>query len=323
MGKLAMDPRESTQVDAILRDELARGDRALSGVAPVISHMLQSSGAPLVSDSIVARLRGMLGDIARQLLEAGQGPSRREPVDPVAIDELADALVEQGSVLGHLYGLAMEGQMSDWLEQRASHDPVLSPLLQELIASDDPATAELAMTTLAAQSQFVQSQRRMELPLGTLPAELFLTIVELFEVSAPHIDPVAMTRAQVELRRGYDEGAGRPALLARLVSSMQVGAIAALDLDHAGLALFVSALSSQTRLPREVCIFACHERQSARLALSLRAAGLDEARIEQQFLALLGPTAALPEGIGSVSAERAMELLRDADPGLLHAGIAA
>ena len=52
-------------------------------------------------------------------------------------------------------------------------DPVLTGLVQELIASQDSGVSALAMQALAAQSRFVQSQRRMELPLGELPGDLF------------------------------------------------------------------------------------------------------------------------------------------------------
>ena len=70
MGEMGMDRTETTFVEAILKDELEREDRALRSVAPVISHMLDTGGGSLVSDAAVARLRGMLSDIARQLLEA-------------------------------------------------------------------------------------------------------------------------------------------------------------------------------------------------------------------------------------------------------------
>lgn len=308
MGNVPMDRTETTSVEAILRDELARGNRALRSVAPVISHMLEASGPALVSDAIVARLRGMLADLARQLLLAGHDAARRVLVEQGEIDRLADALAQNSQVLGHLYALAMEGHLTDRLEQRASLDPVLSPLLQELIASDKPATAELAMNTLAAQSRFIQSQRRMELPLGELPSELFVAVLGEFEAAKPSLDPASVSRSLTVLKREYDEGAGRIGLLARLVSSMRGGAVASLRLEHAGLALFASGLAALARQSRDLAIFACHEGQVARLALSLRAAGLDAEVIEAQFLTL-GSSGALPADIAAMAPERALALL--------------
>ncbi|MEP3420776.1 MAG: hypothetical protein ABJN35_03515 [Erythrobacter sp.] len=323
---------ETPAVEAILRDELARGNRALSGVAPVISHMLESSGHALVSDAIVARLRGMLTDLVRQLITASAAGADEDPIgggyDAVAptvlhgnldnstVDRIADHLAGDAGLLNHLYALAMEGHLTERLEQRSSVDPVLSPLLQELIASDQAAIAELAMTTLAAQSRFTQSQRRMELPIGELPADLFASTIKRFKkvVSAGvGVTEAARIAAAMKAQKSqYDEGAGRLGLLARLVSSMRGGAVAALDLDHAGLALFTTGIATLTRQPRDLAVLACHERQAARLALSLRAAGMQAEAIERQFL-LIEPSEMLPHGIGAMAPERAQELLAGRD----------
>lgn len=301
-------PDRASDVELVLRDELARADRSLRGVQPVLTHMLASSGHTLVSDAIVARLRGMLGSLAVQLISAKAGSAK--PHDDIReVDRLADSLSGDSVVLSYCYALAMEGHLTERLEQRVSLDPILSPLLQELIASDVPETAELAMTTLAAQSRFIQSQRRMELPLSELPAELFHTVLKLWEKRAKG-DP-AVAPAIKQLKAHYDEGASRVGLMARLVSSMKGGAIAALEVEHAGLALFASALSRLAKQPRELAILACHDQQVARLALCLRAAGLSPEAIERQFLAL-APADRLPGEIASLSPARAAAVLKQA-----------
>lgn len=306
MGEVAMDRTDTTAVESILKDELARGDLALRGVAPVISHLLASPGHTLVSEAIVARLRGMLADIARQLLALGL--DRGVTPDPHAIDALANTLRDDAGLLDHLYALAMEGHLTQRLELRSSVDPILSPLLQELIASDQAAVSELAMNALAAQSRFVQSQRRMELPLNELPAEIFARVLDKAAQMESASPSTSRAMALTALKQDFDEGAGRLGLLARLVSAMKSGALAALELDHAGFALFVSAISGLTRQDRDLAIVACHERQAARLALSLRAAGQGEEAIERQFL-LLEPAEMLPLGIGNMSPDKALSLL--------------
>lgn len=303
-----------TSVEGLLREELASGDRVLRGVAPVLAHMLASSGHALVSDAIVARVRGMLDHLARQLLAAERtevlGTAAGGPAEPAdAVDTLAERLAANHVVLGHSYVMAMEGHLAERLERRASLDPVLSPLLQELIASEKPAIAELAMATLAAQSRFIQSQRRMDMPLAELPAELFLGVLECWESAARERERGGLPRGALErLKRSYDEGASRAGLLARLVSSMGSGALAALELEHAGLALFASALASLTRQSRDNAVIACHPSQAARLALAFRAAGLDAAAIERQFL-LLEPGISVPEVIGDIAPDRAQAIL--------------
>lgn len=289
MGEITMNPADEATSEAILRDELARETRALGSIVPVLRHLLASEGQRLVSDVVLARVRGMLGDLAAQLIAAGHVGSP---------EALAEALAADSELLAFCHTLAAESQLCERLHQQRGIDPVLSPLLQELIASDIPATAELAMNTLAAQSRFIQSQGRMQLPLAELPAELFAAVL------GAGGDPEACAA----LQQSYDEGASRLGLLARLVATMRRGAVAALALDHAGPALFASALEALARQTRAKAVLACHEGQGVRLALALRAAGLTSEAIEQQFLAL-HPSAPMPRDLAALSPERARLLL--------------
>lgn len=302
-----MDLAADHVVEAILRDELAREARALAAVVPVLRHLLASDADALVSDAILARVRGMIHDLAAQLLaaEAGRDPAARGAGQdaPAALDQFAARLMADEALLGHCHALAAESLIAGRLQQRHAMDPVLSPLLQELIASEDADVASLAMGALAAQSRFVQGQRRMELPVGELPAELFHALVAQMQPSAP--DSAALVRLQA----GYDEASTRIGLLARLVAAMRRGAVAGLALDHAGLALFASTLGGTARLPREQAVLACHEGQGARLALLLRAAGLMPPAIERQLL-LVEPAGRLPGGLAAMSPEHAAALVQ-------------
>jgi hypothetical protein len=310
MGEETMDLAADDAVEAILRSGLAREARALTAVVPVLRHLLGSEAQGLVSEAVLARVRGMILDIAAQLLaaKAGRDPAARGPdADPAALDTLAEELLGEEALLAHCHALATESLVADRLQQRHAIDPVLSPLLQELIAAEDPAVAALAMATLAAQSRFVQSQRRMELPLGELPAELFHSLL------ARALEGAADSAGLARLQAGYDEATSRLGLQARLVGAMRRGAVAALALDHAGLALFASALASATRAPRGEAVLAVQEGQSMRLALLLRAAGEGAPAIERQ-LVLVEPAAVLPPAIGALSPARAAALLAAGRP---------
>jgi len=305
MREETMDLAADDAVEAILRGGLAREARALTAVVPVLRHLLGSEAQGLVSEAILARVRGMILDIASQLLaaQAGRDPAARAAGgDPAALDALAEALMGEEALLAHCHALATESLVADRLQQRHAIDPVLSPLLQELIAAEDTAVAALAMTTLAGQSRFVQSQRRMELPLGELPAELFHTLL------ARALDGAGDTGGLSRLQAGYDEATSWLGLLARLVAAMRRGAVAALALDHAGLALFASALASETRAPRGEAVLAVQEGQGLRLALLLRAAGQSAPAIERQ-LVLAEPAAQLPPAIGALAPARAAALI--------------
>lgn len=309
MGEDTVNLAAGDAAEAILRDELTRETRATAAVVPVLRHLLASDAHALVSDAILARVRGMVHDCAAQLLAAMAGcdpaTRSREVTDPAVIDHWAEALMGEEALLSFCHMLANESLLAERLQQRHAIDPVLSPLLQELIASDDAAIATLAMGTLAAESRFIQSQRRMELALGELPAELFHALIMLGQRRAPD---AAARAAIAQLQHSYDEATSRLGLLTRLVTAMRRGALAALALDHAGLALFASALAQQIRQPRGTAVLACHQGQGARLAVALRAAGLSLPAIERQFL-LVEPASRLPLAIAELSAERAAVLL--------------
>jgi hypothetical protein len=296
-------------VEALLKDELCRADRALGSVAPMLGHVLASSGHALINDAIVARVRGMLNHLALQLAQAMDRALGSSGFDYEPTEELAEQLAGDQAILSFCHAIAMEGHLTERLGQRSSVDPVLSPMWQELIGAPDGGVAELAMNGLAAQARFVEAQRRMQLPIGELPPAILERSVKLWTLACPAELGPAIGSAITAIKRDYDEGTSRAGLLARLISSMRGRASAALELDHAGLALFASALAALTGQPRERAVMACHEGQAARLAVSLRAAGLGSEAIERQFL-LLEPAQLLPGGLEAMSSESAARLLR-------------
>lgn len=313
MDDAVMKTTGDAPVDEVLRDELAQGDRVLGTIGPVLGHLLANQDHSLFSDEIVSRVRGMVGDIARQLLvaQAELRPVADPQVPPHrSRDALSATLLADMPLVIHCHAKALEWQLTARLEARNALDPVLSPLLQALIASDDGAIASGAMAALAAQARFVQQQRRMELPLGELPADLFHTVLEISsafdEVGGGKGGPLGAASAQ--LRATYDESQSRLGLLARLVEGMGAGALAALSLSHGGAALFLSALAALTHQNRDAAIVTTNQRQLARLSLSLRAAGLKARAIEEQF-ALIHPDATLPGGLDTLPVDRAAGLL--------------
>lgn len=311
MNEAASTPSPEAPVEAILRDELAHGDIVLGTIGPVLGHLLANHDHSLFSDEIVSRVRGMIGDLARQMLHAqADAADAADPraVPATGIGVLTDALMADARLVGHCHALALEWQLTLRLETRSGVDPVLSPLLQALIASDDPPTASTAMAALTAQARFAQRQRRMELPLPELPADHFHQVLATWLELVEPQDAEAAVLAAGKLRDDFDESAGRLGLLARLIHTMGAGALAALSVSHAGAAMFLTALSSANQQDRDLTIIATNDRQLARLALSLRAAGLKPSAIEEQFL-YLHPNIALPEGFDSLRADRARELL--------------
>lgn len=306
MSNALANPRQTDSVEARLRAALAQGDTVLATVAPVLRHLLANDDSSLFGDAILARVRGMTGDVARQLSDQVRAAGG-EAVDSAA---LTAAIIESPAFLGHVHALVLEGQLGEALQARLALDPVLSPLLQALVGSSDANTAALAMKFLAAQARFGQAQLRMRLPLAELPGDLLhAALLALRGVvgADPRADGHAAA-AEAAIRADYDESRSRLGLVARLVTGMGAGAVAALSLPHAGAAIFLSALALSSGQDRDVTALATSDTQRTRLALALLTAGLKPAAVEAQLLAL-DPDAALPEGLDRLSPDRAAALL--------------
>lgn len=309
MSEMFAPVRAEPTVEDVLRDDLAQADAVIGTIAPILRHLLASDDQSLFNDEIVARVRGMIDHVARQMIDAvedAQGAGARHDHDAEAIARVVAGLVERSALLSHVHAQALEFQLTERLQGRIALDPVLSPLLQALIASSDAATAASAVALLAAQARFVQAQRRMQLPLGELPADLFHAVLQTLR--SFEVGPDVLTAAEKVLRAGYDEGRSRLGLLSRLVHGMGGGAMAALDVSHAGVGLFLTALSLGAGQDRDLTALAAHEGQLARLALALRAAGMRPDAIEGQFLAI-HPDLSLPESFETLGADRAAALL--------------
>jgi len=302
-------------IEAVLAGELARGDLVLGTVGPMLGMLLANHDSALFSDEIVANVRGMGLHVARQALVAQANAAGVE--DPFAFaaehaDTLAESLARNLQFLGHCHALALEHRLAMQLERRNAIDPVLSPLLQSLIASSDTDTAQLAMALLAAQARFVQQQRRVELPLAELPSALFEHALSTWRAQAGGTDENAIEQADKRLRDAYQPHATRLALLERAVGAVGDGMKPALSIGHAGAALFLSALSLATGQDRDLMAVATNESQIGRLALALRASGLKPEQIAEQFV-LIHPGITLPGAFETLRADRAATILAASD----------
>lgn len=276
---------DANPAEVSLRQDLARGDMVLDSIGPVLRHLLASEEFSIFADDVVATVRGMVADIARQLLGAvsqvqGHADLRS---DPPQVEALSERLIGQAEILAHVHAVALEAQLASRLEARLGLDPVLSPLLQALIGANAAEVSSTAMAFLAAQVRFVQNCRRMQLPLGELPGDvLHLVLLAMGELpgNANH------EAAAAKIRAVYDESISRLGLISRLITGLGGGVMAALSISHAGVAIFLSALSHASGQEREAIVLATNETQVARFALALRAAGLKQAGIAEQIEAL-------------------------------------
>ena len=300
-------------VEIVLRDELAHGDALIGTIAPILRHLLANDEHSVISDEIIARVRGMMADVARQILTelaiAAGNPDDRDH-SPDQVSALVESLVGHNGFLAHVHALALEWQLTERMQARLGLDPVLAPLLQALIASSDAAVASSAMALLASQARFATRQRRMQLPLSELPGDLLhaaLLALRGHVGDDPAVQPAAVQAEQV-IRGQFDESRTRLGLISRIVTGMGGGATAALAITHAGVGIFVSALALASGQDRDMAVLATNEGQLARLALALRASGLKPRMIEEQFVSL-HPEVALPLGFELLGSDQAAALL--------------
>src|SRR5690606_35224292 len=157
-----MTDAPTVPVEQILREELARGDVVISTTVPILRHLVANDDRALFSDEIVARVRGVISDLSRQLLfsvaEANGQDNRWDIAAPIHLS-LCERLIALPELLGHVHSLAQEFQVANLLARRSDVDPVLPPLLETAMTSNDAARAALAMHVLAAQSRFSQYLR--------------------------------------------------------------------------------------------------------------------------------------------------------------------
>ncbi|MEO1921078.1 MAG: hypothetical protein ABGW84_04235 [Sphingomonadaceae bacterium] len=295
-----------------LRGALQRCDQALSSSAPVLRHLVANSESSLFHEEVLARVRGMLDHLGTQMLRRyldTAGHANDEPIPLDRLDALVTALAEDQDLLSHLHALSIEWRLAQRFAERRSTELVLTPLVKELVGSDKPETARLAMAFLTAQARFAQHARRMQVELGELPGELLNFCLTSLRKA---VDRQADSRRHVQLairsvQDSYDEGHTRHGVGNLLVYD-DATRDAALDPEQAGIALFVTALARASGVSRDNATLGVAEGQAPRLGLMLHAAGRDRQQVERTVL-LIHPDARLPEGLGEIDQHSALKLL--------------
>lgn len=307
------DAAAAEAIEATLQGELRLADAAMANTRPILRHLLLNDDHSIFGDEVIARVRGLLQDVARQLVVSLAEAAEERDAQAWAHEEsgeLAGAFLESPVMVAHAHALAVEWQLTERLQARAALDPVLSPLLQAVIASNDASLSAMAMALLASQARFTQHSRRMELPLAELPRDLFhhvLMTMRAYVGDGP-ADQAIAERADEALRQHYEERKSRLGLIERLITALRGEAERALSLENAGVAIFLTALAIGSGQDRDAATLCTAESQAARLALSLSACGLKADVVAAQFVTL-HPDLNLPDGMHALRPDRAAAIL--------------
>lgn len=259
-------------VDA--KQALAGADQRLAMCVALLERHAALGPSRLLDDEIVARVRALATDLARQL--AGD--------DIQLIDPVRDMLLGRRAILLHLAAAAIESRLTCVLSTRRALDAVLPPLVQQRLglAAGEHHDQSVPAALVAAQTRLGQSLRQMRLPLDELPNDLQQLAYAILDVT--RVEHGLVERAARPV--GHPEHDTRLALLRQFLASLGDDGASALQLDQAGLSLFLTALAMTTGQPRELVALAIIEDDAIRLALLLRAAGLHPDQAAVQLLAL-------------------------------------
>ena len=302
-------PDGAKNAEVALREQLARSDAAAAVILPTLRHLITADDTSVPSDEILARVRGMLADIVESLLVAGGDTGS---VDRALAESLAGTLAESSCLLSHLHAVALEWQLAERLRLRLALDPVVSPLLQTLIASPERNVRDQALAYLKMQARWCQAQGHMKLPLQELNEVVLHDVLDALSSCGADV----AERAKIVIHQSHQDGANRQALASRVMQGLGGEDQSALSLADAGVSLFLSALALKSGQPRDTVILSTQEGQVARLALFLLYAGLGHSEIEGQVLALHAE-AMLPVEFERLDAEHAGALLSSSrSPGL-------
>jgi len=296
-------PAEGENLETALRHELAQADAMAEAARPVLRQLVAAGSSQPLADEVIARIRGMLDGVVRTLLDTFSEPGATDA------EPLARALIDCPALLSHLHALAVEWRIAEQLQVRLALDPVVPPLLEELVSRDDTTLRNPAAKFLGAQARWCHLQRHMRVSLVDLPGELFENVLRIAHTQLARPGGAeAAAKNEAELRKRHDETDRRLELARQLVSGLEGGVQSALSISQAGVTLFLTALAMGSGLDRQAAVLSTDEAQLARLALALRSAGLEAAEIQRQLLAL-HPETVLPSGLGSLDSSLATTLL--------------
>ncbi|QWC58084.1 hypothetical protein F7D01_14320 [Erythrobacter sp. 3-20A1M] len=285
----------SNQQEA-LRDALREERRASEWAAQALPRLI-AGGDQLLGQDIVARVEGMVASLADQLANALRTEDRQE-----FAAQIRGELAFDTELVAFLHALAMEFRATARLSRDAGLDRVAPPELRALSSGNSPTPSRLASSAIGAQARYLGDMIAMRLPLPELPAEMFDRLVSRLDVCD----------AAGPLRAGYEEGETRLTLLSRLATSGPAFDRPAMDCRRSGLALFLTRLADGSGLDRTSISLALGSPSFTRLALAMRASGMDIADIGCQC-ALLAPYASLPAALEDVEPEEAKTIIAGVD----------
>lgn len=281
-----------------IRDAIARADRAVAAMPPVLASRISAVEDSTLGEEIVSRIRSMLAGLAADLLARASGTAEPGEWSDADVEALGRALLGDADLILHLQAQALEWQLAARLEDRVAIDPVVSPLLRNALESGDESLRAAALAFLEAQADWGRAQRQMELLRSELPDAAIEGLAFAPATDARAVAPEVST------------GPSRERCAAQLIEALGADADGVLDVVRSGASLFLSALAARSGQARPDLVLATRKGQGLRIALGLRAAGVPLPLLANRMY-LIDEGFDLPEGFAQLTPNGAAAILSD------------
>src|SRR6185369_1821345 len=109
------DAAAAEAIEATLQGELRLADAAMANTRPILRHLLLNDDHSIFGDEVIARVRGLLQDVARQLVVSLAEAAEERDAQAWAHEEsgeLAGAFLESPVMVAHAHALAVEWQLT-------------------------------------------------------------------------------------------------------------------------------------------------------------------------------------------------------------------
>lgn len=290
-----VDSKESSARDD-LRRSLLRGDLEIADIQPVLTQLIGRQNGSCFSSEVLARVRAMLQSLAADLLLRMDGPTAT-PLSSEKCKAILEDISGNTLILCYIHSLVLEGYVTARLQAQLGLSATRPALLDGLCHDSDSPLGSLALGCVAAQTRFMALYERMDLRLADLAPEIGTSV--LASCSASHGAGVG---ASVTSRPG------RLSLLSDLADHPQFAPSQALDIAHAGFALFATVLAKQSAQERELVVMGVGSHHSTRIALALKSIGVSD-ELCQRNLSLLNTPVSELDALSAITASDAALIL--------------
>ena len=259
-------------VGALLRQADVQARQAMAVPTMVRQQLLPEQAQALREDDL-SLTGGFVESLVVQLAKALTGSAELGP------DIARHAVLAHAPTTRLLFARAIEARLCRQSSLLGHGTPELPPRVEAQVGDAQDELAEAAMALIIAQSRFLSRAQAFAIDTDELPPETLHGLVRsclAYLQERPDSDPLELNRAAAAFLQGFDERRGRPHRLMRFCHLFELPRSAeAWSLAENGASLTVAMLERTSGLPADLLFDMLRDADLARLAVVLRACGLE------------------------------------------------